>query len=99
MKFIKRSQKGYYQDFNKPNKEIFVSVKEIHLEMVNGDLSVLVPLDIKTKSGSEEEQLGKEILKFYTNQDSLSWDVMKGYLDVRFKSLLFILLITKRYII
>lgn len=99
MKVIKRSQKAYYQDLNKPNKEIFVSVKEIHLEMVNGDLSVLVPLDIKTKSGSEEEQLGKEILKFYTNQDSLSWDVMKGYLDVRFKSLLFKLLITKRYII
>lgn len=99
MKAIKRCQKGYYQDLNKPNKEIFVSVKEIHLEMVNGDLSVLVPLDIKTKSGSEEEQLGREILKFYTNQDSLSWDVMKGYLDVRLKSLLLNLLFTKKYII
>lgn len=53
-----------------------------------------MPLDIKTKSGSEEEELGREILKFYTNQDTLSWDVMQGYLDVRLKSLLFKFLIT-----
>lgn len=81
---------------------IFFSVKEIHLDMVNGDLSVLVPLDLKTKSGSEEEQLGRDILRFYTNEDSLSWDVMQGYLDVsRLKSLgvVFKLFITLKYII
>lgn len=51
----------------------------------------MVPIDLNTTAGSEEEKaLGREILKFYTNTDTLSWDinVIKGYIDVSLSHLL-----------
>lgn len=60
-------------------------VKEVSCERVNEDISIMVPHDLSIPAGSEEEKdLGKEILKFYTNKNTLSWDIdnIKGYVDV-----------------
>ncbi|XP_046686985.1 esterase FE4-like [Homalodisca vitripennis] len=55
---------------------------EVKCEKINENLSVLVPHDLAITPDSEEElRLGKEILQFYTNTDSLSWDVVPQYVD------------------
>ncbi|XP_046687607.1 esterase FE4-like isoform X2 [Homalodisca vitripennis] len=59
-----------------------LALQEVNCEKLNSDLSLMVPLDLATTPDSEEElRLGKEILQFYTNTDSLSWDVVPQYVD------------------
>ncbi|KAG8262898.1 hypothetical protein J6590_043886 [Homalodisca vitripennis] len=62
---------------------LVLAIKQPHFDLVSNDLSLLVPQNLATTLEKEEElRLGKEILKFYTNTDSVSWDVAPQYVDL-----------------
>ncbi|KAG8262900.1 hypothetical protein J6590_043888 [Homalodisca vitripennis] len=62
---------------------LLLIMKKLQFDSINNDPSVLVPQNLaKTPKKEEVLRLGKEILKFYTNTDSLSWDVAPQFLDL-----------------
>uniref|UniRef100_A0A1B6HYT8 Carboxylic ester hydrolase n=1 Tax=Homalodisca liturata TaxID=320908 RepID=A0A1B6HYT8_9HEMI len=55
----------------------------VHCDQVNSDLSLMVPVNLAiTPDRNEESRLGKEILQFYINSESLTWDTVPQYLDL-----------------
>ncbi|XP_054261394.1 esterase FE4-like isoform X2 [Macrosteles quadrilineatus] len=58
-----------------------LALKEVKCNLVNEDLSLMIPTDLAINNQAEAVNLGQEILQFYTNSDSFSWDVVAGYID------------------